>query len=404
MNRYEVHPAAEIPPPLDDDDYKALLDSVRQHGQQHPIILYEDQIIDGRHRYQACCELGIPPRVEHYAGSLTPLEIVKLNLARRHLTPGQKAVVGLSIEKYEAELAKQRQVEALLRGNVNRHQSPIVANLPQLANEAPTPQKQQNKARERAAAATGASARNVQKAKKIASEAPDLLEKVRAGSVSLNAAEKQLKERKHKDELQKQVDVLLPDGLHVGDFRELAAQIPDNSIELVFTDPPYDRDSLPLYADAARIAARILKPGGSFIAYTGQVNLPGVLVSCSEHLRYWWTIAGVHSGGANLMHKYGIRCGWKPLVWFVKGHRGDVQSIISDVVTGDREKTSHEWQQAEAEARYYIDKLSTPGGVVVDFFGGGGTTMAAAVSLARRCIMFEINPVSAEKIAKRLAE
>lgn len=104
------------------------------------------------------------------------------------------------------------------------------------------------------------------------------------------------------------------------------------------------------------------------------------------------------------MHKYGIRCGWKPLVWFVKGHRGDVQSIISDVVTGDREKTSHEWQQAEAEARYYIDKLSTTGGVVVDFFGGGGTTMAAAVSLARRCIMFEINPVSAEKIAKRLAE
>lgn len=400
---YLIHPAAEIPPPLAEDDYKALLDSIAQHGQQHPIILFEGRVIDGRHRYQACCELGIVPRVEHYAGNLTPLEIVRLNLARRHLNAGQKAIVSLSIEAYEAVLAKERQLNAAIRGNVTKHESSVPANLPEPRDKTANPKRKQNESRERAAAATGASARNVQKAKKIAAEAPDLLEKVRDGSVTLNAAENQLKERKHKDELQKVVDVALPDGLHVGDFRELASQIADNSVDLVFTDPPYDRDSLPLYGDAARIAARILKPGGSFIAYTGQVNLPGVLASCSEHLRYWWTIAGVHSGGANLMNKYGIRCGWKPLVWFVKDHRGDVQSIISDVVTGDREKTSHQWQQAEAEARYYIERLSTPGGVVVDFFGGGGTTMAAAVHLSRRCIMFEINPASAEKIAARLS-
>ena len=41
-------------------------------------------------------------------------------------------------------------------------------------------------------------------------------------------------------------------GLHVGDFRKLSPElIDDDSVELVFIDPPYDEGSIPLYADAA---------------------------------------------------------------------------------------------------------------------------------------------------------
>jgi hypothetical protein len=54
--------------------------------------------------------------------------------------------------------------------------------------------------------------------------------------------------------------VQVASGLHVGDFRELSpGLIADNSVELVFTDPPYDRDCTPLYGAAAKEAARILK-------------------------------------------------------------------------------------------------------------------------------------------------
>jgi len=211
LDEYEVHPAALIPPPLADDDYQALLDSIRQHGQQHPIILFEGRVIDGRHRYQACRELGIIPRVESYSGNLSPLEIVKLNLARRHLSASQKAVVALSIADYEAELAKERQRNSGGDRKSDLYKKSVPANLREPINKTANPKRKQNESSDRAAAATGASARNVQKAKKIAAEAPDLLEKVRDGSVTLNAAENQLKERKHKDELQKVVDVVLPD-------------------------------------------------------------------------------------------------------------------------------------------------------------------------------------------------
>ena len=196
----------------------------------------------------------------------------------------------------------------------------------------------------------------------------------------------------------------LPQSLFVGDFREYAQQIPDESIELIFTDPPYDRESIPLFADLAQIAARVLRPGGSLIAYCGQIQLPHVLAGMSEHLRYWWVNACVHSGKHNQMDKYGIKNGWKPMVWFVKGTRGDVQTFVEDTVTGAEEKSHHAWQQAESEAAYYIEKLCSPSGIVWEPFGGGGTTLAACESLGRKWIACELDPASAARIADRLRQ
>ncbi len=174
-------------------------------------------------------------------------------------------------------------------------------------------------------------------------------------------------------------------------------------MQLVFTDPPYDKESTNLFRDAAAISARILKPGGSFIAYCGHQQIPEVLKSCSQYLRYWWLIACVHRDGTKLLERLGLRAGWKPMVWFVKGTRGDVQNIVMDTVSGGREKAGHEWQQSESEAAYYIEKLTSSDGLVVDFFGGSGTTAAAAKSLGRQFIIFEENQLSVVKIAGRVA-
>lgn len=195
---------------------------------------------------------------------------------------------------------------------------------------------------------------------------------------------------------------ILP-GIYVEDFFTGSDRIADESVDLVFTDPPYDKDSVDLYRKASKVAARILKPGGSFVAYSGQKYLPEVYGLINQPaLRYWWTFAGVHSGGNQMLQKLGIRCGWKPIVWYVKGTRGDVSEVLADVVTGAREKTHHEWQQSEAEALHFIEKLTFPGGLVVDFFLGGGTTKVAADKLGRRFIGFEVKQETAEKAVKRI--
>lgn len=218
---------------------------------------------------------------------------------------------------------------------------------------------------------------------------------------ALAAVEHNVREQRNAEILRGPAPVYA-DGLHVGDFRQLAATIEDASAELVFIDPPYDSDSTPLFEDAAREAFRILRPGGSFLAYCGQTQLPQAMELCSRHLRYWWICAALDPGSQQRMNRYGVICQWKPLLWFVKGTRGDVQTLTLDVVTGPREKTAHPWQQAEDEAAYYIERLTGPRGLVVDFFAGGGTTLAAARRLGRPSIGFEIDPHHAANATKRL--
>jgi DNA methylase len=223
--------------------------------------------------------------------------------------------------------------------------------------------------------------------------------KVRSAAKALDS--RQRREDERAADLKQPFDGHLPEGVHFGDFRELATAIPEGSIDLVFTDPPYNESSIPLYAEAARIAARVLKQNGSLIAYSGQKYLPQVLAGMSPFLRYWWTCAGIHEGGNQILEKLGVRCGWKPLVWFVKGTRGIVSDVLLDTVRGDREKDAHEWQQAVSEARYFIERLCPAGGTVVDFFIGGGTTRVAAEQLGRKFIGFEVAESALQKALER---
>jgi len=195
------------------------------------------------------------------------------------------------------------------------------------------------------------------------------------------------------------------DGLFLGDFREIGDKIPDASVDLIFTDPPYDRKAIELFEPLGKFAARVLRPGGSLIAYIGQIQLPDAVADLSKHLRYWWTCSCYHSGPTLLrMNEYGIVNGWKPMLWFVKETRGDKTTFVNDVATGSREKSHHEWQQSEAEARYFIELLTEQDGFVVDPFCGGGTTPAACVGLGRKWAAFEIDEANLAKASERIKE
>lgn len=54
-------------------------------------------------------------------------------------------------------------------------------------------------------------------------------------------------------------------------YYEKSKEIPDNSIDLIFTDPPYE--TLYLYGELAKVAIRVLKPGGHLVIYVGGYEL-----------------------------------------------------------------------------------------------------------------------------------
>lgn len=78
------------------------------------------------------------------------------------------------------------------------------------------------------------------------------------------------------------------DTIVLGDACELALDIPDESVDLIFTDPSYRWKDLPLYGWLAKMAARVLKPGGFCLAMAGGLYLDEVFRLMSEHLTFFW--------------------------------------------------------------------------------------------------------------------
>jgi len=91
MTPLKIHPLALAFPEVDDADFQALKADIKAHGLREPIITLDGQVLDGRTRYQACCELGIQAPSFKYEGT-DPVQFVKsANLFRRHLSASQRA-------------------------------------------------------------------------------------------------------------------------------------------------------------------------------------------------------------------------------------------------------------------------------------------------------------------------
>jgi hypothetical protein len=84
---YEIHPLAELFPPMRETEFARLRESVRAQGRLiEPITLLDDQVLDGRHRHRACQESGVAPTFRNFDGPGTPLDyVLARNGHRRHL-------------------------------------------------------------------------------------------------------------------------------------------------------------------------------------------------------------------------------------------------------------------------------------------------------------------------------
>ena len=103
---YVVHEVADMFPLIVGQEFDALVEDIKQHGQMEPIVLDRDGLlIDGRNRGRACDRLGITPTTKVYNGKDVTQYVVSHNLHRRHLTDGQRAMIAA---KLAARTAGQR--------------------------------------------------------------------------------------------------------------------------------------------------------------------------------------------------------------------------------------------------------------------------------------------------------
>lgn len=157
----KIHPAAELFPPMTEAEFLGLKEDMREHGQRESIVVWQGQLIDGRHRMRACRELGIEPEIAELMDETDPWQyVVSHNLHRRHLTTAQRSMVA-------DKLASRKQGE-------KKADTGIPVSPPSQAE---------------AAAMLNVSVDSVQQARKIRKTAtPETVAAVERGELTLNAA------------------------------------------------------------------------------------------------------------------------------------------------------------------------------------------------------------------------
>lgn len=99
----EFHPVANIFPLMSDEDTQSLATDIAAHGLREPVWLHRDgRIVDGRNRYRACVLADVVPPYRSFEGTDEQLLawVLSLNLERRHLTDGQRAMIAANVAQY----------------------------------------------------------------------------------------------------------------------------------------------------------------------------------------------------------------------------------------------------------------------------------------------------------------
>ncbi len=192
--------------------------------------------------------------------------------------------------------------------------------------------------------------------------------------------------------------------LFQADIRDGLPQISDESVDFIITDPPYSREYIPLYGELSKVAARVLKDGGSLVCMVGQSYLPEIVAELSKSMNYHWCMCYLTFGASPQLWQKRTNTFWKPLLWFVKGkYTGDWNGNDVMQSTGN-DKKFHQWGQSIGGMKDIVERLTNPNDVVLDPFLGGGTTGVTAILSGRKFIGADIEQKCLDTTLERVKE
>jgi 16S rRNA G966 N2-methylase RsmD len=183
-------------------------------------------------------------------------------------------------------------------------------------------------------------------------------------------------------------------------------ELPEDSIDMIFTDPPYHDEHMDLIYELAKLAAKCLKPGSLCLVYAGKMYLPDIIAHLSMELEYVWQFIVFHPFSQARSNSRAVFENYRPILVFRKPGpvpHASKQPWVQDVVRGRREKGQHPWQQDEDAPRQYIEAYTEPGATVLDPFTGGGTTAAVCKALGRRFLAFDAEESAVNLTLARLS-
>lgn len=221
---YKFHPAADAFPMMNTSRTEELSEDIKKHGLLQPIVLCEGMILDGRNRYRVCLESGIEPRFVEYQGN--PWDMAwSMNGQRRDLVQEQRYLIWKFCNEHgESWQTEQRRIQD--EANRKRSEAADARRGEDGRLEAKPVQPQsvakqdyhETKASAAKAKASKTNRGSVERGDRLATERPDLAEKVRLGEIKPAEAHRLMK----RDNVAEKVSAL-----------------PEGKYRIIYADPPW---------------------------------------------------------------------------------------------------------------------------------------------------------------------
>lgn len=403
-----VHPAATMFPMMEGPEFDQLVEDIARNGLREPIwVDLIGRVLDGRNRDRACLIAGVPLEFQTYDGDDPLAFVISLNVHRRHLSESQRAMVAARLANISyGEVGRGGQQEGQI----------CTSSAASLLNVSERSVKTARVVREQGAPAVVAA---IDAGLVTVADAAKMVDRPTEEQESLVADVKSKKQktlhraavaRRHQARETPPPNAQPPADrccLFVASVANMAEHIESGSIDCIITDPPYPKEFLPVYAELARTAATILKPGGSCLVMVGQSYLPDILAAMTPYLRYHWTVAYLTPGGQSVqLWNRKVNTFWKPVLWFINGGEGYQGDWIGDVTRSapnDNDKRFHHWGQSETGMADLVRRVTVAGETILDPFLGGGTTGVVALDLGRLFIGADIDAAAVDTARARLS-
>ena len=222
-------------PPLTDDEYSGLEESILAEGCRDALVLWGDTLIDGHNRYEICSRHGIPFRTiqkDFDNRDDAMLWMIDLQRNRRNLSQPDSIMLAQKKTFILAQKAKEKQISTLKQNSdrfvqLDKTDKPI-------------------NVREETAKLAGVSSGTLARFEQVQRKKPELIDGIRRGEMSINQAYKAVKLEEKKQEIKQaeqsiveQAEEELKPILRLGNG---IGFVPEEKYDLLLTDPPYSTD------------------------------------------------------------------------------------------------------------------------------------------------------------------
>lgn len=377
-------------PPLTSEEYNGLEQSIIKEGCRDAIVTWQGIIVDGHNRFEICTKHNI--EFNTLEKEFESIEQVKdwmdaNQLHRRNLTPDQrKIIIG---RRYNRE---KKTHETQNRGNRftvqgDQFEHPVKTS-ERLAEEnkisAPTVRRY---------------AKEAEEFERIEKEKPELAKEIWHGQTTLKDVKTEQKKEvlaQKKEEYKKQYhnDIVRKPEIYLSDAIDYINKFEDNSIDLIFTDPPYitDIQNIESFVEAWLIPAiaKVKETGRLYIctgAYPREVKAYlDILLAQDKFIvdnPLIWTYR--NTLGVTPKMKYNLNY---QLIWHLYSESSPEleTSITNEMFTvqdinapdGRQGNRLHTWQKPDELANRLIRHGSKKNDIVVDCFACTGTFLLAA--------------------------